>query len=95
MKFSNFINEDVINESTIVAKLDSDNKAVFDMHKGGVLHFYASGKTQLEVFVFDTAEPRAIVLKNGKLVDDYYFDEDEWSQDKSKVINDYLKEVKK
>lgn len=84
MKFDNFLNE-----AKIKFAPEQEIKSKYDVYKGSAMYLYSSGDR--EVFIFDTAEPRALVLKNGKLVDDFIFDEDEWKEDSSKAINDYLK----
>lgn len=83
MKFDSFLNE-----ANIKFTPEQEVKSKYKMHKGSSIYLHASGK---EIFIIDSGEDaRAIVLKNGKLVDDYYFDEDEWKEDSSKAINEYI-----
>lgn len=88
MKFDSFLNE-----ASIRFTPEQEVKSKYAVYKGTSIYLHNFGGK--EIFIIDTNEDaRALVLEKGKLIDDYIFDEDEWKEDSSKAINDFIETLK-
>lgn len=90
MKFTKFLTQSI---RDISATLSPQNKPKYERQKGFAVVFRNKTTAKTTYIIATGDEAVAITLKNDKLIDRHFFDEEGWEENSSDEINEYLTDL--